>query len=66
MWWPKHNEMYNYKIRNPNIEIRNKSELQNVPMTETKQTMPYKLFCLNHLNFCHLILFRVSDLRLTP
>jgi hypothetical protein len=25
-------------------------------MTETKQTMPYKLFCLNHLNFCHLIL----------
>jgi len=30
-------------------------------MTETKQTMPYKLFCLNHLNFRHLILFRVSD-----
>jgi hypothetical protein len=29
------------------VEIRNKSELQNVPMTETKQTMPYKLFCLN-------------------
>jgi len=41
--------------------MRNKSELQNVPMTETKQTMPYKLFCFNHLNFCHLILFRVSD-----
>jgi len=48
-------------MRNPNIEILNKSELQNVSMTETKQTMPYKLFCLNHLNFCHLILFRISN-----
>jgi hypothetical protein len=51
-----------YKIRNPNIGtkcdvlkpsgatfalILNKSELQNVSMTETKQTVPYKPFCLN-------------------
>src|SRR4030042_4542191 len=37
------------KIRNPNIEIRNKSKIQNS-----------KLFCLKHSGFEHSCLFRIS------
>jgi len=42
-----------HKIRNSNIEIRNKFEFSKFKIS--------KLFCLEHLKFGHLRLFRVSD-----
>ena len=45
--------MWSLEIRISNIEIRNKSEFSEFKIP--------KLFCLKHLKFGHLRMFRVSD-----
>ena len=56
----------NGEIRNPNVEIRNKfksrmfkSETTRACVTTSKLSAPQGSFC--HLDFGHLVLFRISD-----
>jgi len=49
---------------NPNIKIRNTKQYQNSNVQNSKQkhryTMLLSSFCFDHLNLCHLNLFRIS------
>jgi hypothetical protein len=50
---PQPNRVWSSKIRNSNIEIRNKFEFSKFKIS--------KLSCFVHLEFGHLRLFRISD-----
>jgi hypothetical protein len=45
--------IFKMKIRNPNTETRNKFQIRKVKFLN--------FFCLGHLDFEHLCLFRISD-----
>jgi hypothetical protein len=51
------------KVENPKSEIRNPKQIQNIKAQNSKQKQATALggsFCFGHLDFGHLILFRIS------
>ena len=57
------------KLLNPKFETRNSKQIRisNALMTKTVPIGRNRImYCLDHLNFCHLILFRISYFVVTP
>lgn len=50
------------EVLNPKFESRNSKQIRmsNAQITKTHIGVNRIICCLNHLNFCHLILFRIS------
>ena len=53
--------LHRNKIRNPNIEIRNKFEVKQISNSENPKRRILIEYVLNFVLFSHLNLFRISD-----